>query len=104
MSLFAFRFRFVKIIQSFKGDRAGRSFVGSLECKLPDGQRKGFLPEGCGLGGDSLPAARATLQEVSFVPLDNEQQGLHPTPESEWEDFSGQQAEAFADIIAFQGD
>lgn len=76
----------------------------SLECKFHDGQRKALLPQGCELGGDPLPASRATLQEVSFVPLDNEHQGPHPTLELEWEDFSGQQAEAFADIITFQGD
>lgn len=50
------------------------------------------------------PAARATLQEVSFVPLDNEHQELQPTLELEWEDISGQQAEAFADSTTFQGD
>lgn len=44
------------------------------------------------------------LQEISFVPPDNEHQGPHPTLELEWEDFSGQQAEGFADIITFQGD
>lgn len=76
----------------------------SLECKFPDGQGKALLPEGCGLGGDPLPAARATLQELSFVPLDNEHQGPHPMPELEWEDFSGQQAEAIADIITFHRD
>lgn len=75
----------------------------SLECKFLDGQRKALLPQGCGLGGDSLPAARAALQEVSFVPLDNDHRELHPTLELEWDDCSGQQAEAFADIITFQG-
>lgn len=73
--------------------------MGSLECKFSDGQRKALLSQGWERGGDW-----ATLQEVSFVPLDNEHQGPHPTLELEWEDFSGQQAEAFADIITFQGD